>query len=455
MLRSEEDCLHEECGVCAIIGCDDARHLCFLGLHHLQHRGQESFGVVCLENEINSFYSNSPVCACFDALSDVDALNALGHVRYSTSGNGSCYKQPSIINVENEKIVFAYNGNIRNANALRNDLISQGAIIQSTIDTELFVKLIQTSKEESLLKKLIDISKKVKGGYSCVVMTNEYMIAFRDAHGIRPLSIGKCDDGYIVISETCAFASMGVEFVRDVKPGEFAILRPGCDIESIVPDPGHSRFCVFEYIYFSRPDSMIDEISVYKARKRIGQQLAIESSIDADIVVPVPESGVVSAMGYAEQSNIPLEMGITKNPYIGRTFIQSTQKMRNMGVKLKHSANKEIISGNRVILIDDSIVRGTTAQKIIKEIWAAGAKEIHICIASPPTKYPCFYGVDTPCKEKLMAANYNVERMREIFQVNSLTFISINGLYRAIKNYDRNDMMPQFCDACFTGDYVV
>ncbi len=380
---------------------------------------------------------------------------ACGHVRYSTTGETSLRNvQPLYAELNSGGFAIAHNGNISNAMKLRRELIRRGSIFQSTSDTEVIIHLVATSSYRTLLDKFIDALKQVEGAYSLIVMTPEGMIACRDPLGIRPLVMGTLGETTIFASETVALDVVGADYVRTIDPGELVIVTNEGDIRSIRPfGDVHPRPCIFEHVYFSRPDSIVDGSSVYSVRKAIGAQLAIENPVDADYVIPVPDSGVPAAIGYAQQSGIPFELGIIRSHYIGRTFIQPGDKVRHLGVKLKHNANRALIKGKRIVLIDDSIVRGTTSLKIVQMMREAGAAEVHMRIASPPTKHSCFYGVDTPERTKLLAHKLDVGGMQDFIHADSLSFISIDGLYKALGEAKRADIRPQYCDACFTGDY--
>ena len=458
----DDDRLHEECGVFGIWGHPEAAALAALGLHALQHRGQEAAGIVSYDG--GHFYSHRAaglVGDNFNSAEVIEALkghNAVGHTRYSTTGETMMRNvQPLFAEYSFGGFAVAHNGNLTNALTLRKELKSRGCLFQSTSDTETLVHLIAVSTAETVEQRMIDALKQIKGAYSIVALTADgRMVGVRDPHGVRPLSIGRIGDAYILASESCAFDIIGAEFVRDVEAGELVII--GVDgIESHKPFiPTKPRFCIFEYVYFARPDSLIEGVNVYDARKSIGQELARESLIEADIVVPVPDSGVPAAIGYAQESGLPFELGIIRNHYVGRTFIEPTDQVRHLGVKLKHNANIPQLKDKRVILVDDSIVRGTTSKKIVQMVRDAGAKEVHMRIASPPTENPCYYGVDTPEREKLLAANHSVDEMAKLIGADSLAFLTFDGLYRAVgKENGRNPDEPTFCDACFTGDYPV
>ena len=455
-----EDALNEECGVFGIYSNSDAAAHTALGLHALQHRGQEAAGIVSFQN--GQFFSHKAIGKVGDNFGSKDVIDelkgdtAIGHVRYSTSGGKQARNiQPVFAEFSFGGMAIAHNGNLTNALTLRKELIKSGSIFQSTMDTEIFIHLIANSSISKVTDRLTEVLQKVEGAYSLVAMTQKKLIGARDPLGVRPLSLGRIGDSYILASETCAFDIIGAKFERDIEPGELVII----DKDGIHSSKPHSntksRFCIFEYVYFSRPDSIMEGRNVYEVRKKIGEELAKESSVEADLVVPVPDSGVPAAIGYAKEAGLPFELGIIRNHYVGRTFIEPTDQVRNLGVKLKHNANADIINGKDVILIDDSIVRGTTSKKIVAMMREAGAKKVHMRIASPPTTDPCFYGVDTPEKEKLIAANNSVEEIAKIIGADSLEFLSVDGLYRATGQDKRNNDCPQFCDACFTSEYPI
>jgi amidophosphoribosyltransferase len=454
----DDDKLREECGVFGVSGSDPASAVVALGLHALQHRGQEAAGITSWDGDrFHTRRAMGHVAGNFDSDSAIVSLPghvACGHVRYSTTGDASMRNiQPLYADLASGGFAIAHNGNISNAMTLKKELVRRGAIFQSTSDTEVIIHLVATSTYRTLLDKFIDALKQVEGAYSLICMTPEGMIACRDPLGVRPLVMGRIGEAVVFASETVALDVVGATFERSVEPGEIVIVS-GSDVRSIKPFPVMSpRPCVFEHIYFARPDSITDGTSIYSVRKAIGAELAIESPVRADLVIPVPDSGVPAAIGYAQQSGMPFELGIIRSHYVGRTFIQPTDNIRHLGVKLKHNANRALIAGKSVILVDDSIVRGTTSLKIVQMMRDAGATEVHMRIASPPTRHSCFYGVDTPERSKLLAANHDVEGMRTFIQADSLAFISIEGLYRAVGEERRNDIRPQYCDACFTGDY--
>ena len=452
--------LKEECGVFGIFDNKDAAALTVLGLHSLQHRGQEGCGIVTFNGK--NFYSERRLGLVGDnftrgkVLEKLPGNYAIGHNRYSTAGNNLIKNvQPFFADLHSGGIAIAHNGNLCNAIHLRKELVKNGSIFQTTSDTETIVQLIAKSKRSKTIDKIIDALFQIQGGYALTILTNKQLIGIRDPHGIRPLVIGKLKNSYVLASETCALDIIEAKFVREVDNGEIVIITKN-GLESIKPFPKiRERPCIFEYIYFSRPDSIIKNISVYEYRKKLGVELAKESHLDSDLIVPVPDSGVPSTIGYSEEIKKNIELGIIRNHYVGRTFIEPTQQIRNLGVKLKHSVNKTLIKNKSLILIDDSLVRGTTSVKIIKMLYDAGAKEVHMRIASPPMKYPDYYGVDTPNKDELLASKFDIEGMRKIINAKTLQFLSIEGLYKSMGYEKRNSSYPQFADHCFTGDYPV
>ena len=454
----DDDKLHEECGVFGIWGAETASAIVALGLHALQHRGQEAAGITSWDGaHFHSHRAMGHVAGNFDRDEIIRGLSgsvACGHVRYSTTGETALRNvQPLYADLASGGFAIAHNGNISNAMAVKRELVRRGSIFQSTSDTEVIIHLVATSTYRTLLDKFIDALKQVEGAYSLICMTPEGMIACRDPLGIRPLVMGKLGDATIFASETVALDVVGATYERTVEPGEIIIVTESGS-RSIHPFPAISpRPCIFEHVYFSRPDSIIDGSSIYSVRKAIGAQLAIESPVDADFIIPVPDSGTPAAIGYAQQSGIPFELGIIRSHYVGRTFIQPGDQVRHLGVKLKHNANRALIAGKRVILIDDSIVRGTTSLKIVQMMRDAGATEVHMRIASPPTRHSCFYGVDTPERTKLLAHKLDIGGMQDFMHADSLAFVSIDGLYKALGESRRADIRPQYCDACFTGDY--
>lgn len=459
----DDDKFHEECGVVGIYGVPQAATRVALGLHALQHRGQEAAGLVTYDNDGDIFHKHvafGKVGEIFNSQDVMDSLpgdSAIGHNRYSTSGTKKNVNniQPLYAELASGRVALAHNGNLTNAASLRKKLVSRGSIFQTSMDTEAIIHLIATSHEDSIVDGLIDAMGSIKGGYALVTLTKDGLFGARDPLGVRPLSLAKLDDGYVLASETVAFDIIGAEFIRDIEPGEVVIINEK-GVKSVQPfNPPPRRFCIFEYVYFSRPDSILEGKDVYTVRKNMGRELAKETQVDVDVVIPVPDSGVPAAIGFAEQSGIPFELGIIRNHYVGRTFIEPTDTIRHLGVKLKHNANPTVIKGKSVLLIDDSIVRGTTSKKIVDMVRAAGAKEVHMRISSPPTTDPCFYGVDTPSKDKLLASKMTIDEMREFINADSLAFISTDALYKSLDEEGRNPDSPQYCDACFTGDYPI
>jgi amidophosphoribosyltransferase len=454
----DDDKLREECGVFGIWGAETAAAVAALGLHALQHRGQEAAGITSFDGR--QFHSHRGMGHVADNFEKDEVIRrlagqaAIGHVRYSTTGETALRNvQPLFAELSSGGFAVAHNGNISNALKVRRDLNRRGSIFQSTSDTEVIIHLVATSTYRTLLDRFIDALKQVEGAYSLVCLTGEGMLACRDPLGIRPLVMGRLGDAYIFASETVALDVVGATYIRSVEPGELIIVS-GQGVKSHRPfAPLRPRPCIFEHIYFSRPDSILDGASVYTVRKAIGAELARENPVEADYVVPVPDSGVPAAIGYAQASGIPFELGIIRSHYVGRTFIQPSDQVRHLGVKLKHNANSALIQGKRLVLIDDSIVRGTTSLKIVQMLREAGAREVHMRIASPPTRHSCYYGVDTPERAKLLAAQMNVAEMNDYIKADSLAFVSIDGLYRALGEDMREEAQPQYCDACFTGAY--
>ncbi len=460
-----DDKLHEECGVFGVCGAEagDATALVALGLHALQHRGQEAAGIVSYDAATQQFYNDRRIGLVRDTFTKQSAIDrlpgalAIGHNRYSTAGSKGTTAlrdiQPIFAEFAPGGCAIAHNGNITNAAALRTDLIKRGSIFQSSSDTECIVHLMARSIQNRLPERLTDALRAVEGAFSIIAMTRTKMIGLRDPSGVRPLVLGRFGKAYVLSSETCALDIIGAEYVRDIDPGEMVVISDK-GIESSRPFmPKPSRFCVFEYVYFSRPDSAIEGRSVYETRRRIGVELAREASIEADVICPIPDSGTPAAIGYSQESGIPFAFGVIRNQYTGRTFIEPTDHIRNLGVKLKLNVNKAAVEGKRVILVDDSIVRGTTSIKIMQMVRDAGAAEVHFRIASPPTAWPCYYGVDTPDRAKLLASHMTTEEMRDHIGVDSLSFVSLDGLYRACGEESRNNANPQYCDACFSGEY--
>ncbi|MBI3674946.1 MAG: amidophosphoribosyltransferase [Rhizobiales bacterium] len=452
------DRLREECGVFGVFGHADAAALTALGLHALQHRGQEAAGIVSFDGE--RFQTERRLGLVGDHFSSgkiIERLKgsmALGHVRYSTTGETILRNvQPMFAELASGGLAVAHNGNITNGLTLRRELISQGCICQSTSDTEVVLHLVARSQKSRMVERYIDALRSLEGAYALVALTNKKLIGARDPLGIRPLILGKLNDAYILCSETCALDIIGAKFVREVENGEVVVISEE-GIESHRPFPRQpARPCIFEYIYFSRPDSVLGGRSIYEVRKAMGRQLALESPVAADVVVPIPDSGVPAALGFAQATGIPFELGIIRNHYVGRTFIEPTQTIRSLGVKLKHNANRAAVAGKRVVLIDDSIVRGTTSVKIVRMMYEAGARVVHMRISSPPIAHPDFYGIDTPEQTSLLAATHTLAEMRDYIGVASLAFLSVDGIYKAVGFEGRDAHRPQFTDHCFTGDY--
>ncbi|MDB5570323.1 MAG: amidophosphoribosyltransferase [Hyphomicrobiales bacterium] len=458
------DRLREECGVFGIFGHPDAAAITALGLHALQHRGQEAAGICTFDGRrFSSERRMGLVSEHFSQRATIERLPgsaAVGHVRYSTTGETILRNvQPLFAELDSGGFAVAHNGNLTNALSIRRELIRDGAIYQSTSDTEVILHLVARSRRSRILERFIEAVRQIEGAYSLVALTNKKLIGARDPLGIRPLVLGELDGRYILASETCALDIIGARFVRDVENGEVVVISDE-GLESHKPFPPQPmRPCIFEYIYFARPDSIVHGRSVYDVRRKMGAQLAREAHIDADVIVPVPDSGVPAAIGYAQESGVPFELGIIRNHYVGRTFIEPTQSIRELGVRLKHSANRCVVKDKRIVLIDDSIVRGTTSVKIVQMMRDAGAKEVHFRISSPPITHPDYYGIDTPQKDKLLAAQMSkdgvidLEGMRKYMGADSLAFLSVDGIYRAMGYEGRDPVRPQFTDHCFTGDY--
>ena len=463
---TDGDKLKEECGIFGVIGVSDAANFVALGLHALQHRGQEAGGIVTYDPD-HGFNSARRFGYVRDNFTRADVMETLpgsigiGHVRYSTAGSKGATAirdvQPFFGEFSMGGAAIAHNGNLTNAASLRRELIERGSIFQSSSDSECIIHLMARSIQTNISERIKDALRRVEGAFSVVAMTRTKLIGVRDAHGVRPLVLGRIgDQGWCLASETCALDIVGADFVREIEPGEMVVIE-GNKVQSTRPfAPAASRFCIFEQVYFSRPDSILMGRSVYETRRQIGVELAKEAPVEADLVCPVPDSGTPAAIGYSQQSGIPYAMGIIRNQYMGRTFIEPTDAIRNMGVRLKLNVNRALIQGKRVILVDDSVVRGTTSRKIKDMILDAGAAEVHFRIASPPTAWPCFYGVDTPERSKLLAATMSEDEMRDWIGVNSLKFISLDGLYRAAgEAKGRDAKAPKFCDACFSGEYPI
>ncbi len=445
--------LNEECAVVGIFNHDEASKLAYFSLHSMQHRGQEACGIASADGgKVHMIKDRGLVSQVFndDKLKTLSGKAAIGHNRYSTAGEESTLDaQPVFARYDLGEMAIVHNGNLTNAQEIRDALIKKGAIFQTFMDTENLIHLIAKSDEDKLLDRIIDGVKKIQGAYSLVFLSRQKMFAMRDPHGLRPLSLGRVGDGYIVSSETCAFDLIGAEFIRDVKPGELLIFEKGKAPQSIQifePTPKH---CVFEYVYFARPDSDVFEKNVYAMRKNMGAELAKIEPVEADMVVPVPDGGIPAALGYSQASGIPFEMGIMRNHYIGRTFIEPTQEMRDLKVKMKLSPIMSLIKGKKLIVIDDSIVRGTTSKRIVRMLKEAGALEVHMRISSPPTTDPCYYGVDTPDKENLLAANMSNKEMCEFMGADSLAYLTQDALMRSVDSKN-----SEYCTACFTGDYL-
>ena len=457
-LELNADRLREECGVFGIFGHPEAAAITALGLHALQHRGQEAAGIVSFDGK--RFHSERRMGLVADNFSDrqtIDRLTghmAIGHVRYSTTGETILRNvQPLFAELDGGGFAVAHNGNLTNGLTLRRKLVHDGAICQSTSDTEVILHLVARSRAKRFIDRFTDALLQLEGAYSFVGLTNKKLVGARDPLGIRPLVLGELDGRYILASETCALDIIGARFIRDIENGEIVVISED-GIESIKPFPKQTaRPCIFEFIYFARPDSIVHGHPVYDVRKRMGAELAMESGVEADVVVPVPDSGVPAALGYAQAAGIPYELGIIRNHYVGRTFIQPTQSVRELGVRLKHSANRSVVKGKRIVLIDDSIVRGTTSVKIVQMMRDAGAKEVHFRISSPPITHPDYYGIDTPERTNLLAATHSLEEMRRYIGCDSLAFLSVDGIYRAMGETGRDMACPQFTDHCFTGDY--
>ena len=452
--------LKEECGVFGVSDSKDAAALTALGLHALQHRGQEGCGIVTFDGE--KYYSEKRFGLVGDNFNKEKVLKSLpgnyavGHNRYSTTGDNTLRNiQPFFADTNAGGIGVAHNGNLTNSITLRNKLVQDGAIFHTTSDTETIVQLIAKSKRNKTIDKVIDAIFQIQGGYALVMLTQNTLIGVRDPYGIRPLVIGKIKDSYVFASETCALDIIGAKYIRDVKNGEVVFVEDN-ELKSVKPFPARKvRPCVFEYIYFARPDSLLNGKSAYEHRKNFGIELAKENKIDADIVVPVPDSGNAAAIGFAQHLAINFELGLIRNHYVGRTFIEPSQKIRSLGVKLKLNANQSTIKDKKIILIDDSLVRGTTSHKIVKMLYDAGAKEVHVRIACPEIRYPDFYGVDTPTKKELLAANKTNEEICKYIGAKSLKFLSIEGMYKAMGFERRNEIYPQLTDHYFTGDYPI
>ncbi len=441
------------CSVIGLYNVPEAAKYAYFGLFSLQHRGQEAAGIASSDKErIHITKGRGLVTQVFDEakLSKLVGSSAVGHTRYSTAGEDSVLDaQPIFARYDLGQIAVVHNGNLTNAKEVRKRLIKEGAIFQTFMDTENLIHLIARSQKEHLYDRIIEALGQIEGAYSLIILSRKKMFAVRDPHGFRPLSLGRLGDGWVVASETCAFDLIGAEFVRDIKPGEMVVFDESSELKSIQIFEPTPHKCIFEYIYFARPDSNIFGKSVYELRKAMGRELAKEYPVEADMVVPVPDSGVAAAIGYAKESGIPFELGIIRNHYVGRTFIEPTQAIRDLKVKMKLNPIKNVIKGKRLVVIDDSIVRGTTSKKIVNILKEFGAKEVHMRISAPPTTGPCYYGVDTPTKEELISSRYSVEEIREYIGADTLAYLSIDGLLRSVGN----DL--SYCMACFDGNYPV
>ncbi len=442
------------CGIFGVMGHPEAANLTYLGLYALQHRGQESAGIACADGDVITFHKEMGLVADIfseEVLARLPGSIAIGHVRYSTTGSSELKNaQPFVVDFESGSIAVAHNGNLVNAHVLKQELEVSGSIFQSTMDTEVIVHLIARSRRGRIEERIVDALAQVRGAYSLLFLTRDKLIAVRDPHGIRPMVLGRIKGGHVVCSESCALNLIEGELVRDVEPGEMIVIdeRGMHSSRPFFPAPAH--FCVFEYIYFARPDSIMGGISVYEVRKRLGHELARMHPTDADIVIPVPDSGVPAAIGFSEESGIPFEMGLIRNHYVGRTFIEPQQSIRHFGVKIKLNAVRGVVEGKRVVVVDDSIVRGTTGRKIIKMIRGAGAKEVHVRISSPPTSFPCFYGIDTPLRRDLIAATHSLEEINAYLTSDSLGYLTIDALHGCVPKMEKGT-----CDSCFSGNYPV
>ncbi|WP_158918113.1 amidophosphoribosyltransferase [Caulobacter sp. S45] len=455
----DDDQMRLECGVFGVWNAAEASAVTALGLHALQHRGQEACGIAAYDGQL--FHTERHMGHVGEAFSGNDLMHrlpgryAIGHTRYATAGASVIRNvQPMFADLEASGIAIAHNGNLTNFRALHAQLVTEGSIFQSTSDSEVILHLVARSRKGSMEARFIDALSKIEGGYALLALTNECLIGARDPLGIRPLVLGDLNGAYVLASETCALDMIGAKFVRDIEHGEVVVISGQRTIHSSRPFPAaQARPCLFEYVYFSRPDSVVNGRSVYDVRKRMGARLAQETGVPADVVVPVPDSGVPAALGFAQESGIPYELGIIRSHYMGRTFIQPSQGVRELGVRMKHSPNRQVLAGKRVVLIDDSVVRGTTSLKIVRMVREAGAKEIHFRSASPPIKWPDFYGIDMPDRDRLLAATKTMQEMKEMLEVDSLGFLSVDGLYWSMGVGQRDPVTPQFTDHYFTGDY--
>ena len=445
--------LNEECGIFGVFGHQDAAQLTYYGLHSLQHRGQEGTGIVVSDGKtLKGIKGEGLVTEIFttEAMTQLTGTAAIGHVRYATAGGGGYENvQPLLFHSQSGSLALAHNGNLVNANSLKHQLETQGSIFQTSSDSEVLAHLIRRSGFPHMNDRVKNALSMLKGAYAYLIMTETELMVALDPHGLRPLSLGCLGDAYVVASETCAFDVIGVEYIRDIQPGELLIINENGLTSERFAMSTTKAICMMEYVYFSRPDSNIQGINVHTARKSLGKRLAVEAPIDADVVTGVPDSSISAAIGYAEATGIPYEMGLIKNKYVGRTFIQPSQSLREQGVKMKLSAVRGVVEGKRVIMVDDSIVRGTTSRRIVKMLKEAGATEVHVVISSPPIKNPCFYGIDTSTKEELIASDKSVEEIRELIGADSLTFLSVEGMTNALGQDGTNG----YCLGCFTGDY--
>jgi len=443
------------CGIVGVYNHPEASRIAYLGLYALQHRGQEAAGIVSsFEGKLQAYRRMGLVGDIFDepVLDRLKGSMAIGHVRYSTSGASAAKNiQPLVFDYAHGGIAVSHNGNLVNAQVLRGEFEAHGSIFQSTTDTEVIVHLLASQREKDLLQRIIGALSQVEGAYSLVFLTETKMIAARDPRGWRPLVLGQLGDSYIVASETCALDLVGATYVREVEPGEILVFsKDGMSSHHPFPEPAKKAYCIFEHVYFARPDSEVFGRDVYETRKGFGRALAKEHPVEADMVVPVPDSGVPAALGYSEESGIPFQMGLIRNHYVGRTFIEPTDQIRHFGVKIKLNPARGVVKGKRIILVDDSIVRGTTSRKIVDMLREAGAKEIHFRISSPPTKWPCFFGIDTPNRNELIAAKQEPEDIRRFVNCDSLAYLSVDSLFYFDKNHDE-----WFCDACFSGNFPI
>ena len=447
-----DDHFHDECGVFGVWDAAEAANLTYLGLHALQHRGQEAAGICTSDgNKVYVQRGLGLVQDVFSApvLEKLPGHRAIGHVRYSTAGESHLKNaQPIAVDYAHGSIAVAHNGNLTNAEELRRRLEAEGSIFATTSDTEVLVHLIARSKKQTTVDRIVDALSQVEGAYSMVFLTNDVLVAARDPNGFRPLCLGMLKDAHLLASEPPAFELIGGTYIRDVEPGEVIVIDDG-GLRSLRPfEERDSKFCIFEYIYFARPDAKLGGVSVYEARKRLGAQLAEEAPVEADVVIPVPDSGVAAALGFANAMKLPFELGLIRSHYVGRTFIEPQQSIRHFGVRLKLHPVREVLQGKRVAVLDDSIVRGTTSRKIVKMIREAGAREVHLRISSPPTRWPCFYGIDTPSRRELIASSHSPEEIARYVEADSLGYLSIEGMHAAIGG-------AGYCDACFSGAYPV